>query len=690
MPNWRKVLGGVDRLVLRAVEYGQRVLIWPAVYAVAWAAAAWPLLHPDRLRDWSDNDLTDPERITQLNYLLGACGVMAALLAGFFLLGRVRRGGWRITTRARSFNRFFAFSLGAPFIVALTVPAIENRRPFHTMFFIGVVTLCVLPTAAVVWESVHRRSEGFLRKKLPVLSRLAPAATILGLFAGYSYWFSRLSINAHHALQTRIFDLAIYDNIFYQSSHGNFLGCSLASTGTHITAHFDPILAILSPLYLLYPRAELILVLQAVWCAVGVVPAYLLGRDHLDSKWAGVVFALAWAVYPALHGANAYEFHSLTLLGMPVLWLMYFLMARRVRSFFLLLPLVLLVREDASLLVCGIAFTAILVRDPRLTRLGWVTLGIAAVYFVVTKTVIMAGVDQSPVAAVQQIDPLGGKHGFAWYYKDLIPKGGGLRDLLIAFVTNPAFVLDLALREAKIVFLLQLFLPLAFLPLAAKPWRFAMAFGLFYILLATRKPVYSIHFQYSVVLFPVLFALAPIGLQQLRNGGLPRQVGLQRSQLVSVVLAAVLVSSLLMSWKFGGLLSNDAFKGGFRTPPRTLSAKQIQRYQELRGFLEQIPPDAAVTAVGRMGPHLSNRARAYKYRHHRPSDFLVFDARDLKGSARTNFKKRFSKGEFQVLDKQGTFELYRQVEVKTDKPETDEPKTQGTPKGALPARPETE
>ena len=53
-------------------------------------------------------------------------------------------------------------------------------------------------------------------------------------------------------------------------------------------------------------------------------------------------------------------------------------------------------------------------------------------------------------------------------------------------------------------------MPLAFLPLFGKPWRFAAVFGLFYILLASRGPVFSIHFQYSVVLFPVLFALTPI------------------------------------------------------------------------------------------------------------------------------------------------------------------------------------
>lgn len=672
MPNWRKVLAKVDRLALRGVDFGQRVLLWPAVYAVAWAAAAWPLLHPDRVPDWSENDLGDGERIAQLNYLLGASVVMVVLLIGTFMLRRFREGRWQTFAWARGFSRFFAFSLAAPFLVALSVQAIETRRPLHTMFFVAVVALCVLPSAAVFWELGPRlRSvfswNGFLR-----FSRALPAVVVLGLFVGYGFWFSRLSINSHHALQTRIFDLAIYDNIFYQSSHGNFLGCTFSSTGTHISGHFDPILALLSPIYLLYPRAESILVLQALWCAAGVVPAYLLGRDHLSSKWAGVAMAIAWAVYPALHGANAYEFHSLTLLAMPMLWLMYLLTTGHVRSFFVLLPFVLLIREDVSLLLCGVAFSAILTRDPRLARVGWVTFSISALYFVATKAVIMASVDTGPVVAIQQIDPLGGKHGFAWYYGDLIPKGGGFGHLIAALVTNPTFVVDLALKEPKLIYLLQLLLPLGFLPFFAKPWRFAMAFGLVYILLATRNAVYSIHFQYSVVLFPVFFALAPIGLRRLRNSELPKQLGLRRAQLVAVVLVGVVTSSLLMSWKFGGILSNDSFRGGWRKPPRALSAQQGERYEELERFLEQIPPDASVTVLARLGPHVSNRAAAYRYRHARPSEYLVFDVRDLKSGVRTDFKKRFEKGELQVVEKRGTYELYRQVAAQGGAPASDD------------------
>jgi len=650
MRDWRELSARVDRLVLRVVRFSERVLLWPTVYAVAWAAAIWPLTHRERLPVWSNNDLSHAERLEQLYYLLGAAGVMAVLLVGFFSVSRAVQGHWRVEAWAQSFNRLFAFSLAAPFLVALMQPGVESKRPFHTLFFIGVATVCLIPTAAFLWEVSPDRRAGPAPTWLTRLRAVAPWVIVGGLFVAYGLWFSRLSINRHHALQTGLFDLAIYDNIFYQSSHGNFLGCSFSPTGSHIEGHFDPILALLSPLYLICPRAELILVLQAIWCGAGVVPAYLLGRRHVGSAWAGVTLAAAWVLYPALHGANLYDFHSLTLLAMPTLWLLYLLTTGRLRAYFVLLPFVLLIREDASLLLCFVGFAAVLTRDPRLVRAGWITIGVAALYFILIKTLIMGGAD-----------PLGGKYGFGWYYTDMSPGGKGLGYILLSLLTNPTFAIDFALREAKVIFLLQLLLPLAFLPLFGKPWRFAAVFGLFYILLASRAPVFSIHFQYSVVLFPVLFALTPIALRRLRDSDLAERIGLARAQFVTVLLACVLASSLLMSWKFGGAAPNTAFRGGWARIPHTLTLEQEARYQRFRNLVEQMPADASVIATSRIAPHVSNRAEIWDYRHKGPTEYLMLDTRELRGWTKKLHTDRLAAGELELVAKDGTLQLFRFV-----------------------------
>ncbi|MGD8318782.1 MAG: DUF2079 domain-containing protein, partial [Myxococcales bacterium] len=579
---------------------------------------------------------------------LGTVAAVAVLLFGFLWAGRLVHGDWRVEERSRRFNRFFAFSLAAPFLVALTVPSVESSRPIHTLFFIASATLCLMPTISFLWEVVHRARR---RQAAGWSARSGSIAALFGvaaLFVAYGFWFSHLAINNHHALQTRLLDLGIYDNIFYHSSHGNLLGSNFIPTNNHANAHFDAILALLSPLYYIYPHAELLLVLQAIWCGSGVIPAYLLGRDHLGSRWAGMTMALAWALYPALHGANLYEFHSLTLLAMPMMWMLYLLTTGHVRAFFILLPFVLLIREDAPLLIACVAFAGILTRESRLVRAGWITIGIAVVYFVSIKTFIMGSAD-----------PLGGEYGFAWYYTDMIPHHKGLGDLFISLVTNPTFAIDLALQEPKLIFLAKLLLPLLFLPVFAKHWRFAAAFGLFYILLATRDAVFSTHFQYSVVLFPVLIALTPIGLRNLRDGGLAQRVGLAKPQLVAVLLAGVLTSSLLMSWKFGGAVTNTSFRGGWSRIPHTLTPAQEERYVKFRELIDQVPPDASVTVTNTIGPHMSNRAEVWNYSDKKPSEYLVIDTRDMKGWPRKHHQERLAAGKLELLDSFGTFQVFR-------------------------------
>ncbi len=529
-------------------------------------------------------------------------------------------------------------------------PRVESSRPIHTLFFIICATVCLLPTVACLWEISHARRAAPAPTWRVRIGAIGPWFIVGLLFAAYALWFSRLAINNHHALQTRLLDLAIYDNIFYHSSHGNFLGCNFIPTGNHANAHFDAILVLLSPLYYLYPRAEFILVLQAIWCGAGVVPAYLLGRDHLRSAWAGVTLAAAWALYPALHGANLYEFHSLTLLAMPMLWLLYLITTSRLRAYFILLPFVLLIREDASLLIGCVAFAAILTRDARLVRAGWITIGVAALYFILVKTVIMGSAD-----------PLGGEYGFSWYYEDMTG-GKSLGGILLSLITNPTFTIDFALRESKLIYLTQLLLPLAFLPLFGKPWRFATVFGLFYILLASRGPVFSIHFQYSVVLFPVLFALTPIAIRRLRDGDLAKRIGLARPQLVAVLLGAVLASSALMAWKFGSVVPNTSFRGGWAKIPHTLTVEQEKRYQVLRSLVEQVPADASVVATSRVAPHISNRAEIWDYRHKGPADYLILNTGELNGWTKKLHRSRLAEGKLELVAKDGRLQLFRFVE----------------------------
>ncbi|WP_437687673.1 DUF2079 domain-containing protein [Sorangium sp. So ce176] len=679
-----KVDGTIERLARAALILAP----WPILYGMSIAVTAWVFTHPGRLAQLDTNKLTELER----RWMAG--GAVVAIIGvglAYFLVMLARRTvtrSWAFVNTVGRLNRALIPVLALPLVAALKVPNIEKESPKTALFFAALAAAAV-GVGVYAWgrgdAPVHGDARGLDDARdldgdsagalAKAGRRLAPLA-VAALWAGYAFFFSRLAITNHHALHTRTPDLGYYDNIFYQSIHGRPLGCSWIKAGYHGSAHFDPILVLLSPLYLLYPRAEFLLVLQSVWLGAGVIPVYLLARDKLEHRGKAILLAAVWAIYPALHGTNMYEFHSLTLISPLIVWLLYFYETGRDRLYWVALAALLLCREDVSLLMCFIGLYAILDRRPGRTRLGWVTIATSLVYFVVVKLFFMtsAGIIMSGKDA----------YSFAYYYQELMPNRSGLGGLLVSLLTNPVFALKVMLAEPKILFLLQLFVPLCFLPFLAKPGRWMLAYGLMFCLLASRDAVFSIHFQYSAVLFPIAFALAPIGLKRAADSAPAAYFGLDGRRLSRALLAATLVASALVSWKFGGLVENASFRGGFSRVARRLTPDQEATYAWVRQQVEAIPPGAVVGATSKMGPHISNRKEAYFYPGDRAAlvHYVLLDEGELKAKDLERHNAAVKRGELMELSRLKKMALFKRVKPASKEPprppsseEPDEPTT---------------
>ena len=618
--------------------------VWPTVVAIALGATLFAATHADLLPAMFDNKLTADQRRVGLGYFAGSLAAVAAFYAGAFLVRH--RDHWPPGfDRAARLHPYLSFVLSGPAIVALTEPRIETQHQWRAWLYIALAVLAWWPTLRAL--SSHRPA---LRAR-PILSArqrdILSFGAVLALWATYAWVFANIAINTHHAFHMRLIDLGIYDNVFFQSSHGRPLGCSFLRGGTHVTAHFDPILVILSPLYRLWPRAEFLLTLQAVWCGAGVVAAYLIGRHQLGSRAWGLVWALVYALHPALHGANLYEFHSLTLLFTPLLFALHFLLSGKLRLYFVTLIVLLLVREDVPLVLCFVGLYAVISGEPGLKRAGWITIVVSLVYFVVAKTVFMS--------APGLLNQGTGAYGYEYYYQAMIPNELAERDFFTTILTNPAFVVALAAQEAKIHYLLVIFAPLIFLPAWAGRARVMLLYGFVFILLASRTAVFSTHFQYSAVLLPVAIALAPLGLRRLQ------QSRAKDAGLTTVIMGCVLVASVLVSWKYGALLENSSFRGGFRPVQRTLTEPMQERYESFVGLVSRIEPDASVSATDRVGAHVSNRAEVHRLDQNIDTDYLLIDSSDLRGRNKASLQRREKAGKVELLQREGRWSLYQAV-----------------------------
>ena len=561
--------------------------------------------------------------------------VVAGLLFAFLHFLRKKRDPettWEASLRLANLRAFPLLAL--PLLGSLAVPAVERDHPWF------VVVACALLAGIAVAYVASLPS-----RPLP---RLKGAGLIVGLLVvGYGLVFSYFSIRQHHAFGTHTFDLGIYNHLFWNNIHGRWLASTLVRGGNHVAAHFDPILVLLSPIYALHPRAETILVLQSFCLALGAIPLYLLAKRKLESPWLAVALALVYLLYPAMHGANLYDFHSLSLAAPLLLGMMAALELGAQRTYWALLAVALLVREDVSLMVVGIGLYAILVH--RRGKLGRATILAAVVYLLVVKLFVMPDPGLFMKSSKET-------YGYAYYYRDLMGKDGARTgDLLASLISNPLFLLKLVGNEKKLLFFFQLFLPLLFLPLVAGRRIVAMAYGLAFLFLSSREPVHSIHFQYSTVLYPFLMAMVPLVLAELRTSPRVARLFARPERLPAALVAGMIVASLVLGAKFGPLLPNASFHAGFT--PFVFAAKPDDR-EALRWLEEKlaaIPPEASVAVTSRLGGHATSRDLVCHFGN--DADYLLVHDADLKRRERQRLSAMLARG-YQLVDEHGPLRLY--------------------------------
>ncbi len=649
-----------DEALKRLVRAGLGFLLVPLLLTLALSAAGFLVFHPSLAGPLDTNKLPPDERARAVRWLAGTgggvFGFYLAVTFGRRLVEKLRKlpGRIRLIETFSLLSRHLSVLLALPFIAAIGQRDYEKTSPKLTLFFALVAALIAGNWLYELFghrlAAAEPEDEPVSRTRWKERARAALAAlAVFGLWAGYGYFFSRLAITNHHGLTTRTIDLGYYDNIFYQSLHGHALGCSFIKAGNHASAHFDPILVAFSPLYALYPRAEFLLVLQSVWLGAGAIPAYLLGRHGTASRLAGVAIAAVYCAYPALHGANMYEFHSLTLVSPVLLWLLYFLETRRPLLYALAMAVAMSIREDIPLLLCFVGFYAILAPKAGTVRYGKWTILVSVAYFAIVKAFFM---ESSGILNTGQ-----DAYSFEYYYDAMIPDRNGIGGLVSSIVTNPLFALRLALEEAKIVFLATIFVPLLFVPFFARWGRVMLIYGLFFCLLASRGPVFAIHFQYTSILFPVAIALVPIAVRQLRAGEIVVPFGLEPGRLGRALVGATLVATLLVSWKFGGFVDNATFKGGFARVTRSLTEEQKALYAWVDAQATSIPEGASVGTTNRLGPHVSNRMRAFFYPAQTKVDYLFLDEGELKPPQLDAHRKLVERGDFRELSRNGKLAL---------------------------------
>lgn len=534
-------------------------------------------------------------------------GVRERTLLGLALNLGVAASALIVGARKWSSGRVLHYArIAAPLIPLGLLPTLVCtefwfKRPLDYLVTLGLFALLCEATfrpffaalGPLVEPRTPERIKPWLRSKWP------PLVAVLIASAAYTVVTSHLTIMDHHRFGTGSYDLGIFDNMMFNTLHGAPFKSSIMygpKLGNSLAGHAEFAMVLFAPLYALYPRAEGLLVLQAIALGSAAIPLYFLAKTRLGS-WSSCLIALLYLLYAPVHGAQYYDFHWLPM-AIPFLFLLFFGLA--VGSKKIVIPTTLLLfalREDIA---PGLAVVGIfLMLTGTRPKWGAILTATSCVWFGLVKFAIM---------------PYFGTWFFAELYSDLaIPGEPGYGSVIKTLMTNPLFVIWHLFTQPKFEYALHILVPLAFVPLRRPALLLLLIPGVFFTILTNWPATYSLKFHYSTHFIPYVFTALVLYLAILKKQETSSDRSTRARSLgaAPAALTAVSLTLLCHSTVFGLIIAPDSFIGGIQPVSYTMTEKEKQRLSDLRSLIAMIPRNASVTATDFDVPHLSNRAHIY-------------------------------------------------------------------------------
>ncbi len=373
-----------------------------------------------------------------------------------------------------------------------------------------------------------------------------------------------LGLARHIALQTNAYDLSVFDYALWGALHGApghvpFFGHSL---GSH---HVMPTLYGLMPLYALVQSPVFLIVAQIAAVSVAAVLVHLIASRQL-APWLACAVTTAFLFSQRTHVAMMSPFYIESLEPALVFGLVLAARSARWRTFWILALVALGCKEDAALYL--LPFAVLLFAKQRERRAGLILGLIAAVWL---------------SAAVLAVMP--------WSRSaDGLPAGNPfLQDRLMAPGEGDRLATIIAGRLAStktVSTIVTITSQVGFLCWAGPPWLAVVAPGALVNLAARSDTLQAgLHGHYIWPVLPWIFMATIAG-----SATLVRRLPKVEPYLVAGLFAITVVNSPL---------------------PRSLATTKVradwQAASTIRGGLDAIPPDASVTAMPNLIPHLGHR-----------------------------------------------------------------------------------
>ncbi len=193
-----------------------------------------------------------------------------------------------------------------------------------------------------------------------------PWLIALGVFAAYA----AISLSRYFQLAPGSWDLGIFTEYVRQLAHLRAPVVNIRGTGFNLLGdHFQPIVGLIAPVFLIFPSAATLLVVQALLTAVSVIPVSRAAAARLGTgagRMIGAAYGLSWGLQQMID----FDFHEIAFAVPLLACSLSALLRGKVRAAALwALPLVF-VKEDQGFTVAALGIVIIVMSLTRAAEGG--------------------------------------------------------------------------------------------------------------------------------------------------------------------------------------------------------------------------------------------------------------------------------------------------------------------------------
>ena len=385
-----------------------------------------------------------------------------------------------------------------------------QRREYLIGFFIFLfsffTSLDVFGFGLLFWIYLKKKENFFLEK----IQGMSFFFYIIPIFLLVAHVFKHVSFNTH------AYDVSFVNQaLFHPFLDGKWLKSDLSINGSYLGEHLSFTLIIFGQLLQLFQSDYLVIVIQNLIMTFSIVWIIKKGPSGELKKMYVYLFVLIFCSR-SLRGAYLFDFREDSIAFCSLLFMLWSIYARKTGILIISLLMVLLSKENYSLISMVIPFAILLDKNLNLSkrekvRYSTIIWGISFSYLLISFRLLIPQFTQAAESS----------HPIVFRFREF---GSSPYEILVNVLTTPKYlkilISEYLMGWDRLKYIVYLMAPFVLVGIRGWVWFIPALPGIFFNLVAPNYAHRSMSFHYDLMTLPFLIFAVCVGIKKITNARL--------------------------------------------------------------------------------------------------------------------------------------------------------------------------